>query len=243
MSGGRLPTVGWGDVVGAGAYAIQERGIANVTLEDLAAELGAEPAAVSYWFADAGQVLEARHGDPDELVSGRGAREDVGPRLADGAHAASSWSSARQITTRSTTSSFGGSPPATSPPARHASPWRMLIAARSPASSARARGPGEFGAASPDKAALILDSLIIGLLRERDSQGFRGEPGEHARHPARRGRPPPRALTSTDPPDGFARTYGISPENGPVPSRGEYRDMVLGGTPVLAIPQLEVDKT
>ena len=39
----------------------------------------------------------------------------------------------------------------------------MLIAARSPASSARARGPGEFGAASPDKVALILDSLIIGF--------------------------------------------------------------------------------
>ena len=34
---------------------------------------------------------------------------------------------------------------------------------------------GEFGAASPDKVALILDSLIIGFSVNRDSQGFRGE--------------------------------------------------------------------
>ena len=54
-----LPKVDWGAIVGAGAQAIRNRGIEGVVLEDLAAELDVELSAVTYWFADAGQVLIA----------------------------------------------------------------------------------------------------------------------------------------------------------------------------------------
>ena len=54
-----LPRVGWGDVVGAAAQLIPERGIAKLTLSDLAEALEADESAVPYWFQDAGQVLVA----------------------------------------------------------------------------------------------------------------------------------------------------------------------------------------
>jgi AcrR family transcriptional regulator len=54
-----LPRIGWGDVLGAAAQLIPERGIAKLTLSDIAEALEAEESAVLYWFQDAGQVLVA----------------------------------------------------------------------------------------------------------------------------------------------------------------------------------------
>jgi AcrR family transcriptional regulator len=162
MTESRLPAVGWGDVVGAGAYAIQERGIANVTLEDLASQLDVDPAAVSYWFADAGQVLEAvmeirMNWFLDEARARMSAHDSQTERMREflelsaADHDAVNWIELWRHATRDES-------------AREARQSMADAHRRTIAGIIRAgQRTGEFGAASPDKVALIIDSLIIGF--------------------------------------------------------------------------------
>lgn len=161
MTGGRLPAVGWGDVVATGAYAIQERGIANVTLEDLALELGVEPSAVSYWFADAAQVLEAvmeikMNWFLDEARARMSVHDSQTERLREflelsaADHDAVNWIEIWRLAVRNES-------------ARAARQSMADAHRRTIAGIIRAgQRTGEFGAASPDKVALILDSLVVG---------------------------------------------------------------------------------
>ena len=145
----------------AGAYAIQERGIANVTLEDLASELDVDPAAVSYWFADAGQVLEAvmeirMNWFLDEARARMSAHDSQKERMREflelsaADHDAVNWIELWRHALRDES-------------AREARQSMADAHRRTIAGIIRAgQRTGEFGAASPDKVALILDSLIVG---------------------------------------------------------------------------------
>lgn len=59
MAEHRLPRVGFGNVVMTGSELIAEQGIARLELSALAERLGVELTEVSYWFAEPGQVLVA----------------------------------------------------------------------------------------------------------------------------------------------------------------------------------------
>lgn len=162
MTDSRLPGVGWGDIVGAGAFAIQERGIANVTLEDLAAELDVDLSAVTYWFADAGQVLEAvmeirMNWFLDEARARMSAHDSQTARMREflelsaADHDAVNWIELWRHAARDES-------------AREARQSMADAHRRTLAGIIRAgQKTGEFGAASPDKVALIIDSLIIGF--------------------------------------------------------------------------------
>ena len=54
-----LPRVNWADVVAVAGRLLPKRGIARLTLAEIADELNTDEAAVSYWFQDAGQILVA----------------------------------------------------------------------------------------------------------------------------------------------------------------------------------------
>jgi len=162
MSNSRLPAVGWGDIVGAGAYAIQQRGIAKVTLEDLASELDVDPAAVTYWFGSIGQVLVAvmeirMNWFLDEARARMSVHESQTERMREflelsaADHDAVNWIELWRHAARDES-------------AREARQTMADAHRRTLAGIIRAgQRTGEFGAAaSPDKVALILDSLIVG---------------------------------------------------------------------------------
>ena len=156
-----LPKVGWGAIVGAGAQAIRNRGIEGVTLEDLAAELDVELSAVTYWFADAGQVLiavmdirmnwfldEARSRMAPLGTQAERLREFLELSAAD--HDALYWIEIWRLSLRDND-------------ARRAREAITDTYRRTIAGIIRAgQRSGEFGAASPDKVALILTALING---------------------------------------------------------------------------------
>lgn len=157
-----LPKVGWGDVVGIAAQAIPERGIVNVTLADVAEALDTDISAVTYWFQDPGQVLvavmeirnnwfldEARaRMAPLETQSER-LREFLEMSAAD--HDATFWIELWRLSTRDDS-------------ARRARQSLADAVRRTIAGIIRAgQRTGEFGAASPDKVALILAALISGF--------------------------------------------------------------------------------
>lgn len=157
-----LPKVGWGAIVGAGAAAIRDRGIGAMTLEDLAADLGVDTAAVSYWFADPGQVLvavmeirmnwfldEARARMSPLPTQAERLREFLELSAAD--HDATNWIELWRLSSRDES-------------ARRARQALADAYRRTIAGIIRAgQRTGEFGPASPDKVALILAALTNGL--------------------------------------------------------------------------------
>ena len=156
-----LPKVDWGAIVGAGAQAIRNRGIEGVVLEDLAAELDVELSAVTYWFADAGQVLiavmdirmnwfldEARSRMSPLGTQAERLREFLELSTAD--HDALYWIEIWRLSLQDND-------------ARRAREAITDTYRRTIAGIIRAgQRSGEFGAASPDKVALILTALING---------------------------------------------------------------------------------
>jgi len=157
-----LPKVGWGAIVGAGAAAVKARGIGAMTLEDLAADLGVDTAAVSYWFADPGQVLvavmeirmnwfldEARARMSPLPTQSERLREFLELSAAD--HDATYWIELWRLSSRDE-------------PARRSRQALADAYRRTIAGIIRAgQRTGEFGTASPDKVALILATLTNGL--------------------------------------------------------------------------------
>lgn len=157
-----LPKVGWGAIVGAGAAAVKARGISAMTLEDLAVDLGVNTAAVSYWFADPGQVLvavmeirmnwfldEARARMSPLPTQAERLREFLELSAAD--HDSTNWIELWRLSARDEAARCS----------------RQTIAdayRRTTAGIIRAgQRTGEFGTASPDKVALILTALTNGL--------------------------------------------------------------------------------
>ena len=157
-----LPRVNWGDVVGAAARMISEQGLANLKLADLAARLKADESAVTYWFQDSGQVLVAvmeirNNWFLDEARARMAKRETQSERLREflemsaADHEATFWIELWRLSSRDDS-------------ARHARQGMADAIRRALASIIRAgQRTGEFGAASPDKVALVLAALISGF--------------------------------------------------------------------------------
>ena len=157
-----LPRVGWGDVVGVAAQAITERGIANLTLADLAASLKVDVPAVTYWFQDPGQLLvtlaEIRNRwFLDEVSARMATAETQAERLREflemcaADHDATYWIELWRLGTRDDS-------------ARQARQALDESMRRTIAGIIRAgQRSGEFGMASPDKAALVLAALVSGF--------------------------------------------------------------------------------
>jgi len=162
MTDQRLPGAGWGDVVAAAAVLIPERGIANVTLSDLAEALKTEESAVRYWFQDAGQVLIAlteirNNWLLDEARARMASDESQTERLRDfielcaADHEATFHIELCRLSQRDEA-------------ARRARQTQTDAFRRTIAGIIRAgQRTGEFGAVSPDKVALVLASLISGF--------------------------------------------------------------------------------
>ena len=51
--------VGWVDVVAAAAAVVRERGVAELTIDELGRRLETEPAQIAYWFTDPRDLLAA----------------------------------------------------------------------------------------------------------------------------------------------------------------------------------------
>jgi AcrR family transcriptional regulator len=157
-----LPRVGWHDVVGAAGQLIPKQGIANLTLEDLAARLNAEEFAVKYWFQDASQVLvalaEIRNNWFLDEARARMSKDDsqterlrVFIELASADHDATFLIELWRLSMRDEA-------------ARQARQAQADAFRRTIAGIIRAgQRTGEFGAVSPDKVALVLASLISGF--------------------------------------------------------------------------------
>ena len=162
MTDQRLPRAGWGDVVGAAAVLIPDRGIANLTLSDLAEALKTEESAVRYWFQDAGQVLIAlteirNNWLLDEARARMASDESQTERLRDfielcaADHEATFHIELCRLSQRDES-------------ARRARQTQADAFRRTIAGIIRAgQRTGEFGAVSPDKVALVLASLISGF--------------------------------------------------------------------------------
>jgi AcrR family transcriptional regulator len=162
MSERPLPRVNWGDVVAAAARMISEDGLANLRLADLAAELKADESAVTYWFQDLGQVLVAvteirNNWFLDEAVARMAKLETQSERLREflemssADHEATFWIELWRLSTRDDS-------------ARQARQGMADAIRRTIAGIIRAgQRTGEFGAASPDKVALVLAALIAGF--------------------------------------------------------------------------------
>lgn len=146
----------------AGGEAIREHGVNALTIEDLASALNVEPAAVSYWFADPGQVLLAvmdtrMNWFLDEARARMSPVENQTERLREflelctADHDSLNWIELWRLASRNE-------------PAREARQSISDAYRRTLAGIIRAgQRTGEFGTASPDKVALILASLITGL--------------------------------------------------------------------------------
>ena len=157
-----LPRVNWGDVVGVAARMISEQGLANLKLADLAARLKADESAVTYWFQDSGQVLVAvmeirNNWFLDEARARMAKRETQSERLREflemsaADHEATFWIELWRLSSRDDS-------------ARHARQAMADAIRRTLAGIIRAgQRTGEFGAASPDKVALVLAALISGF--------------------------------------------------------------------------------
>jgi AcrR family transcriptional regulator len=157
-----LPRVGWQDVVGAAAQLIPKRGIANLTLADLAETLKTKESAVMYWFQDAGQVLIAlaeirNNWLLDEARSRMVTGDSQTARLRDfielcaADHEATFHIELWRLSLRDES-------------ARQARQAQADAFRRTVASIIRAgQRTGEFGAVSPDKVALVLAGLISGF--------------------------------------------------------------------------------
>jgi len=157
-----LPRVNWGDVVGVAARMITEEGLANLSLADLAAALKADESAVTYWFQDPGQVLvavmeirnnwfldEARARMAKLETQSERLREFLEMSAAD--HEATFWIELWRLSSRDDS-------------ARLARQAMADAIRRTLAGIIRAgQRTGEFGAASPDKVALVLAALISGF--------------------------------------------------------------------------------
>jgi AcrR family transcriptional regulator len=157
-----LPRVNWGDVVGVAARMISEHGLANLKLADLAARLKADESAVTYWFQDSGQVLVAvmeirNNWFLDEARARMAKRETQSERLREflemsaADHEATFWIELWRLSSRDDSARL----------ARQA----MADAIRKTLAGIIRAGQrtGEFGAASPDKVALVLAALISGF--------------------------------------------------------------------------------
>jgi len=154
-----LPRVGWQDVVGAAARLIPKRGIANLTLADLAEALSTEEAAVKYWFQDASQVVIAlseirNNWFLDEARARMAAHESQTERLRDfielcaADHEATFLIELWRLSERDEA-------------ARTARQAQADAFRRTIAGIIRAgQRTGEFGAVSPDKVGLVLAALI-----------------------------------------------------------------------------------
>jgi AcrR family transcriptional regulator len=157
-----LPRVNWGDVVGVAARMISEHGLANLQLADLAARLKADESAVTYWFQDSGQVLVAvmeirNNWFLDEARARMAKRETQSERLREflemsaADHEATFWIELWRLSSRDDS-------------ARLARQAMADAIRRTLAGIIRAgQRTGEFGAASPDKVALVLAALISGF--------------------------------------------------------------------------------
>ncbi len=157
-----LPRVNWGDVVGVAARMISEQGLANLKLADLAARLKADESAVTYWFQDSGQVLVAvmeirNNWFLDEARARMAKRETQSERLREflemsaADHEATFWIELWRLSSRDDS-------------ARLARQAMADAIRRTLAGIIRAgQRTGEFGAASPDKVALVLAALISGF--------------------------------------------------------------------------------
>jgi len=157
-----LPRVGWGDVVGMAARLMPERGIAKLTLGDLAEALKTDESAVTYWFQDAGQVLvamaEIRNNWFLDEARSRMAKDDSQTErlrhfieLSAADHDATILIELWRLSERDE-------------PARQARQAQADAFRRTIAGIIRAgQRTGEFGAVSPDKVALILAALISGF--------------------------------------------------------------------------------
>jgi TetR/AcrR family transcriptional repressor of nem operon len=157
-----LPKVGWGEVVGVAAQVISERGLTNLTLADLADQLEVDESAVTYWFQDPGQVLVAvmeirNNWFLDEVrtrmtkldTQTERLREFLEMSAAD--HQATFWIELWRLSSRDDS-------------ARRARQAMADAVRRTIAGIIRAgQRTGEFGAASPDKVALVLAALISGF--------------------------------------------------------------------------------
>jgi AcrR family transcriptional regulator len=157
-----LPRVNWGDVVGVAARMISEHGLAKLKLADLAARLKADESAVTYWFQDSGQVLVAvmeirNNWFLDEARARMAKRETQSERLREflemsaADHEATFWIELWRLSSRDDS-------------ARLARQAMADAIRRTLAGIIRAgQRTGEFGAASPDKVALVLAALISGF--------------------------------------------------------------------------------
>ncbi|MDX6587015.1 MAG: hypothetical protein QOI31_1488 [Solirubrobacterales bacterium] len=157
-----LPRVNWADVVGVAGQLIPERGIAKLTLGDLADALKTDEAAVKYWFQDAGQVLialaEIRNNWFLDEARSRMANDDSQTErlrhfieLSAADHEATILIELWRLSSRNE-------------PARKARQAQADAFRRTIAGIIRAgQRTGEFGPVSPDKVALILAALISGF--------------------------------------------------------------------------------
>jgi AcrR family transcriptional regulator len=157
-----LPKIGWGDVVGAAAQLIPKRGIAKLSLSDLAEALEAEESAVLYWFQDAGEVLvalseirnnwfldEARARMAEDESQTERLRHFIELSAAD--HEATFLIELWRLSYRNED-------------ARQARQAQADAFRRTIAGIIRAgQRTGEFSAVSPDKVALVLAALIAGF--------------------------------------------------------------------------------
>jgi AcrR family transcriptional regulator len=157
-----LPRTNWADVVGVAGRLIPERGIANLTLKDLADALKTDESAVAYWFQDPGQVLialaeirnkwfldEARARMSSDDSQTERLRHFIELSAAD--HEATVLIELWRLSSRDE-------------PAREARQAQTDAFRRTIAGIIRAgQRTGEFGPVSPDKVALILAALISGF--------------------------------------------------------------------------------
>lgn len=157
-----LPRVNWADVVAVAGRLLPKRGIAQLTLTEIAEELHTDEAAVSYWFQDAGQVLIAlaqirNNWILDEsrarmaMLDTQAARLREFLELSTADHDATIWIELWRLSSRDDS-------------ARRARQALADANRRTIAGIIRAgQRSGEFGAVSPDKVALVLAALISGF--------------------------------------------------------------------------------
>lgn len=162
MTESHLPRVGWSDVVNMAAQTIPERGIANLTLADLAQSLNADVSQVTYWFQDPGQVLialaeirnkwfldEARARMAMLDTQSERLRKFLEMSAAD--HDATVWIELWRLSSRDEA-------------ARRARQALADANRRTIAGIIRAgQRSGEFAPVSPDKVALVLAALVSGF--------------------------------------------------------------------------------
>ncbi len=157
-----LPRVNWADVVGVAGRLIPVRGIAKLTLADIAEALKTDESAVKYWFQDAGEVLvalaEIRNNWFLDEARARMANDDSQTErlrhfieLSAADHDATILIELWRLSERDE-------------PARQARQAQADAFRRTIAGIIRAgQRTGEFDAVSPDKVALILAALIAGF--------------------------------------------------------------------------------